>query len=30
LLPLLQEQQLDPVIAPDLALEAMAALPVVG
>lgn len=30
LLPLLQEQQLDPVMAPDLALEAMAALPVVG
>ena len=30
LLPLLQEQQLRPVLAPDLALEAMAALPAVG
>ena len=30
LLPLLEEQQLKPVMAPDLALEAMAALPAVG
>ena len=30
LMPLLEEQQLKPVLAPDLALEAMAALPAVG
>ena len=30
LVPLLEEQQLKPVLAPDLALEAMAALPAVG
>jgi hypothetical protein len=29
-LPLLMAQQLNPVHAPDLALEAMAALPLVG
>jgi len=30
LVPLLEEQQLTPVLAPDLALEVMAALPAVG
>jgi len=30
LMPLLEEQQLQPVWAPDLALEALAALPAVG
>ena len=30
LMPLLEEQQVRPVLAPDLALEALASLPVVG